>query len=313
MSDTESAESSDPLKELPDIYSRRKRLMSPSADPLRYDEIPDKIRMQILLSLDNAIKLDQKSVSEDEEETFKFLAKFFREELGVAKLYQAYSAKDEFSNWFLKSDDLNHVVDAIEMVCWTIQFMAKRSDYDAPNLKRVIRVINGRLMEAGIGFQYENGAVIEASSKYLHAEVIVPALKLLSDKKYEAANNEFMSAHKAFREDDYEKCLSECCKAFESVIKVIAAERDWEVGSDPTAKALVKAVFDNKLIPDFLASEFAGIRTVLESGVATVRNKSGGHGAGTKVRVVPRRLAAFQLHQTAAAITLMTEANEAPS
>lgn len=311
MSDTDSGNGDDPLKELPDIYSRRKRLATLGADPLQYTVIPHKVRMQILHALDNAIKLDQKSVSEPIDLTFKFLAKFFREELGVAKLYGTHDVIEEFRNWFLSVEDIDQTVDAIELICWVIKFMGERSEYQrqTPALLSIIRVINGRLMEAGIGFQYENGAIIESNSRYLHAEVVVPAMHLLSSAKYEAANSEFMAAHKAFRDGDSEQCLVECCKAFESVIKVIGAERKWELASDATAKTLVKAVFEHDLIPSYLESEFTGIRTVLESGVGTLRNKSGGHGAGTKVRVVPRSLAAFQLHQTAAAITLLAEAH----
>jgi hypothetical protein len=60
-----------------------------------------------------------------------------------------------------------------------------------------------------------------------------------------------------------------------------------------------------------MQTEFTGLRTILEGGVGTVRNKAGGHGAGENKREVPRHVAAFQLHQTAAAILLLVEAAEA--
>lgn len=311
MSEEPEGQKASPTRVLPDVYSRRKRESKLSADPLQYEEIPDKVRTQILHALDNAIKLDQETVNEAEDANYEFLVNFFREELGLFKLCSSYNVTAEFQTWFLSVDDVDQAVDAIELICRLIGFMAERSHFGkkTPDLKRIIRVINGRLMEAGVGFQYENGAIIKVSSKYNHAEIIMPALSLLAKTRYDAAEREFMTAHKAFRGGQFEQCLIECCKSFESVIKVIASERGWIVSPNATAKDLVNAVFANHLIPNFLESEFTGIRTVLESGVGTLRNKSGGHGAGVEVRVVPRRLAAFQLHQTAAAITLLADAH----
>ena len=59
-----------------------------------------------------------------------------------------------------------------------------------------------------------------------------------------------------------------------------------------------------------MQNEFTGLRTILESGTPTVRNKAAGHGAGPNPRNIPRHIAAFQLHQTAAAIVLLIQAAE---
>jgi hypothetical protein len=295
---------------LPDIYSRRKKRAQGSADPLQYSDVPYKVRMQVIQIFDDALELYRPTQINTYEETYHFLTKFFRRELGVTKLWNVAREPDEFAQWFLGNPNLDQVIDALEIMARLINIMAGKALYGRTDeLRSLIVEINARLLEAGVGYQFENGEIIEADSRYLHAEVVVPALELLSDERFAAANSEFMAAHKEFRQRNYEQCLVECGKSFESVIKVIAAERKWEVSPDAPARTLVAAVFANGLIPGFLESEFTGIRTVLESGVGTVRNKSGGHGAGTKVRVVPRHLAAFQLHQTAAAITLLAEAH----
>lgn len=304
-------EASDPLASLPDVYSRRKRVRSGTADPLQCDFVPPKVRIQILHVVDNALRVFATTFLSKKIEFYDPIRDFLRKELGVLRLAHSNNSYDEVANWFLNADGTDEVADCIECLCrqlliWGRSYSALREK--APSC---LQEINGRLFEAGSGFQFESERIVEANSKYLHSEVVVPALELLGESKYAAANSEFLAAHQSFREQDYEQCLVECCKAFESVIKVIAAERDWLVGPDASAKALVKAVFENELIPSLLESEFTGIRTVLESGVNTVRNKAGGHGAGTKVRVVPRHLAAFQLHQTAAAITLLSEAHAA--
>ena len=64
--------------------------------------------------------------------------------------------------------------------------------------------------------------------------------------------------------------------------------------------------------PSDLQSQFGALRSVLESGVPTIRNRAGGHGAGVKRREVPRHLASYTLHLTAAAILFLAEAEAAP-
>jgi hypothetical protein len=306
------AEHRNPLTDLPDVYSRRKRIGHASVDPLQCDFIPPKVRVQILHIVDAVIKrFSETSFYTKKEEFYGPVRDLMLTELGVMRLGNGHYSWEEVRDWFLVAGETDEVVDCIEAICRQLVTTSKL--YSQLRVFAVERVqeINARLFEAGSGFQFERGMIVEANSKYLHAELVVPALELLSDRRFAASNGEFLAAHQAFREQDYEQCLVECCKAFESVIKVIAAERNWAVAPNAPAKTLVKAVFDNGLIPNYLESEFAGIRTVLENGIGTVRNKAGGHGAGTEIRNVPRHLAAFQLHQTGAAITLLAEAHSA--
>jgi hypothetical protein len=68
---------------------------------------------------------------------------------------------------------------------------------------------------------------------------------------------------------------------------------------------------NNNLIPSYLQTEFTSLNKMLVSGVPTIRNKASGHGAGAAPRIVPEYLAAFQLHQTAAAIVFFVAAHKA--
>lgn len=298
---------------LPDTYSRRKRLSRAAADPLRYDQIPVPLRVQIIGvfsdALDRHVRLHS---SATEDSYWTYITDFFRRELGVFGLAKGYDREEEFKNWFLTSGNIDHVLDATEMMCRTVEriFAKEAWDYEQEKFRGSIIEINARLMEAGIGFQFESDQIIQADSKIMHAEVTVPALQLLSAIEYRAANEEFLSAHAAFKDGEYEDALTDCAKAFESVLKIIAAEKGWGVAETATAKVLLDAAFKNNLIPAFLQAEFTGLRTILESGVPTVRNKNSAHGAGTKPRKIPRHLAAFQLHQTAAAILFLIEAAE---
>ena len=66
--------------------------------------------------------------------------------------------------------------------------------------------------------------------------------------------------------------------------------------------------FDNDLIPAALQSQFSALRSVLESGVPTVRNKMAGHGQGSIPASVPDYMARFAMHLTASNIVLLVDA-----
>lgn len=124
-------------------------------------------------------------------------------------------------------------------------------------------------------------------------------------------NEEFRKAHTEFRARDYEDCIHDCCNAFESMIKIIAADQGWtEISDKSTVRDLVKALFDHEFIPAYMAQEFTGLRTILEGGINTVRNKAGGHGAGVTPRAIEKQVAEFQLNQTAAALKMLAEFNQ---
>jgi hypothetical protein len=53
------------------------------------------------------------------------------------------------------------------------------------------------------------------------------------------------------------------------------------------------------------------LRSTLESGVPTARNKLGGHGQGTEVVEVPEHIVSYALHLTASAIVFLAEAEKA--
>ena len=131
----------------------------------------------------------------------------------------------------------------------------------------------------GVGYQYASGQIIRMDSRFAHSEIVKPALSFLSDPIYKGANEEFLKAHEHYRERDYKDCLNNCLKAFESCLKAICQKRGWSY--DPkkaAAKDLIQIVFDKGLIPSFMQSHFSALKSTLESGLPTVRNRRAGHG-----------------------------------
>jgi hypothetical protein len=78
-----------------------------------------------------------------------------------------------------------------------------------------------------------------------------------------------------------------------------------------TAKTLITTCLNNGLLPPYIDSQFSSIRSLLESGVTTIRNKNGGHGQGTTPVAVPEYLARYALNLTATTILFLVEAHHA--
>ena len=58
-----------------------------------------------------------------------------------------------------------------------------------------------------------------------------------------------------------------------------------------------------------MQSHFTALRSTLEAGVPTVRNRMSGHGQGTEEVMVPESVAAYALHLTASNVLLLTRAS----
>jgi len=76
----------------------------------------------------------------------------------------------------------------------------------------------------------------------------------------------FLKAYEHYRRAEYSDALVECCKAFESTMKVICAKRQWtkdKKDKNATAATLVKACLENGLVPEFWQEHIAGLKNIL--------------------------------------------------
>ena len=131
---------------------------------------------------------------------------------------------------------------------------------------------------------------------------------------FEGAEAEFQRAQEHHRHGRYEEAITDALKAFESTMKYICDQRGWEYSPDrDTATRLIDILLQEGLIPQWAQSEFTSLRSLLESGLPTARNRVAGHGRGAAPRQVPGYLAAFALHMAGANILFLVEAfNELP-
>ena len=80
-------------------------------------------------------------------------------------------------------------------------------------------------------------------------EVVLPVLQLLSGPEFESANNEYRSAHEAYRHGELEDCLVDCGKALESVLKVIGRKRGWKFNDTDPASRLIQGLLTTVSLP----------------------------------------------------------------
>jgi hypothetical protein len=171
----------------------------------------------------------------------------------------------------------------------------------------VISELNARLREAAVGYEFTEGVMIRKDSEIVHRDVVIPALQLLKNPRFVAADKEYREAHEAFRYGRLEDCIVNCGKALESVLKVIGAARSWKVKDTDPASKLIRAAVEAGFLAQHSETSLNHLAGLIESSTPTVRNKMGGHGAGATPRIIPAHLAAFQLHQTAAVILFLAE------
>ncbi|MEH2211737.1 STM4504/CBY_0614 family protein [Nostoc sp.] len=302
-----------------DIYSKRqKRFMGEVPDVYQYENIPSSLRVQIVYIMNDALGDHENNKTI---ENFKFIHDTLCREYGKFSLiekeffdYENYIG--DVINFIIQCNNTNHILDVVEL-----SFRLIDTFYRQNNIKYLckpkitpdaaIEELNFRFREHGVGYQYESGEIIRVDSQIIHTEAVKPVLLLLSDTRFKGANEEFLKAHEHYRHGRYKECLVECLKAFESTMKTICDIRGWIYQPGDSAKNLINLCLQNNLIPTYLQTQVTSLKSSLESGVPTMRNKNAGHGQGSQPLTVPQYFAAYQLHMTASTILFLLEAEKA--
>jgi hypothetical protein len=314
-----------------DPYSKRKKASETPPTAIRYD-LPKEFRNQVIFIWAEAAGYTEQPASHRRiapydmqnmpvlvaNQLFNQVQRKFCEAHGLEGLPGSGGFASPcliVKNYFQSCPD-DEALDIIEFTFNEIFVAQKSSDFVAyiqPTLTAADAAtkLNRRLQEHAIGFRFEQGRIVQLDSEFLHVETTESAFRLLLASGYEGALEEFQLAHGYYRQgaDHYDDCLTNCLKSLESTLKTICNRRNWAYNSGDTASRLVDLVFTKGLIPSYLQSQFGAIRTTLESGVPTIRNREGGHGSGEKPNDVPEYLAAYQLHLTASAIVFLIRAN----
>ncbi len=309
-----------------DLFSKRqKALRGEVPDVYIYDDLSDALRVQIVHIWTDALGNDRdyydtyghaKSVWF----AYKFIVDTLCREYGLFKLptaekYNERMYLNELANYLLQVDEVEKQLDIVELSFRYIDKLTRNYRYLGRNnasevADDAINELNSRFKEHGVGFQYLEGEIVRVDSEFIHVEAVKPALRLLNEKNYKGAQQEFLSAYEHYRHSKHKESLNDCLKAFESTMKAICDKRKWQYQQSATAKALIQVCFDKGLVPQFWQQQLSSLRSILESSIPTGRNKLSGHGQGSTPTVVPDYLVAYMLHMTASTLVFLTTAEK---
>jgi len=295
-----------------DLYSKRN---TAKPDIYTYD-IPNKLRVQVNYILNDFVK--KNGLSEYPYKRFwKFVYEVLTREHGKQQLYYSgigYSGDKEYQvvNYLLEEEDTGKVLDIIEIsfrCIYKFEVFLNGTPDTIYNYKKedAIDDLNVRFRENAIGYRFENGIIIKADNELLHNEITKPTLAYLTNKAFKTISDEYLKAHEHFRQGNFKECLNECLKSFETTLKIICTEKKWEYNQSDTSNKLIQIVFDNELIPAYLQSQVKSLRSTLESGIPTIRNRNSGHGQGTTKITVDDALASYTLNLTGSTIKYLLE------
>lgn len=299
-----------------DLFSKRqKKARGDTPEVFVYDTIPQPLRVQVVHIWRDVIGRSSEFHS-PADNVYRRIVEALAREYGVFVLADGTSPEDVLKNFILSEREVDKILDCIEVSFLLIAFFHSRiSNYSGRahtklTVEKAIEELNQRFLEHGVGYEYVPFEIIRKDSEFLHQETIKPALNLLQDSRYKGANEEFLKAHEHYRHGEIKDCLVYCLKSLESTLKTICEIRNWQFEQSDTAKTLLSIVFRNKLVPMFWQSHFNALKSTLESGVPTGRNKLGGHGQGSTVISVPAHFASYMLHMTGSAIQFLMNAEK---
>lgn len=300
----------------------RKREQAGKADIYSYDSLPAPFRRQVVLIWVDAIGVYHEPIPYTSPGiSSKLWVKIHGtlcRELGVFGLGGDKNDPFRQCEQYVQEAETNAALDLIEISFRVIDMDVRQiSAYERERVGMIqdpdgaIAELNHRFQEHGVGYQFTGGQINRVDSQFLHAEVVLPAIALLRERKFAGPAEEFLRAHEHYRKGRLKEAINEALKAFESTMKAICVEHSWDHPKGATAKSLLDVLLANGLIPSDLATHFAGFRSALEAGLPTVRNRTSGHGQGAEPTAVPPYLVAYALHLAASNIVLLVEADNA--
>lgn len=290
-----------------DIYSKRTKEQT---DNLIYDEISEKLQVQIVRTWQKFFK--QLDKEKEAEEIWTKINEIICDEHGkhtlleddIRQFYESYRCQ----HYFEHLDSLKECFDVIEIIFRAIQKIPEiipRRYHFTP--EEAVNELNERFKENDFGYEFTEGKIIRIDNKLLHKDVVVKTLSLTHNTLFENSNEEYLSALDHLKNNRNKEALNDSLKSFESTMKIICKYLGWKYNESDTAKKLIQICFDKELIPNYLQSHFGALRTTLESGIPTIRNKRSGHGQGPKKVVVPDSLASYSIYMTGVCINYLIE------
>lgn len=305
-------------------FKERKRLAARDGEPeiYAYDQAPDHMRHQICLALGEGIghcylASHPFSPQPNANDIWEEIDRICRKEL-FSYLHQTQERNlaRKFLSYIMTTKDIEDFLSAVEIGCIGLQIVKDEyggTEEGGAKLKGIeaIQEINGRFEQHSIGYQFENGSIIRVDSKLVHAEVIKPALMLLTNSIFTQANEDFMTAHRHYRYGEFKDLVTSANRAFESMLKAMCDAEKWQYAKGDRAAELVTKVRNGGLFTHDFDKSFDAYIAMLKTGLPAVRNDAGGHGAGLAAEAVTAEIARFAINLTATNVLFLGETYQA--
>lgn len=301
-----------------DLFSKRqKKQRGEVPDVYSYDNFSQKMKVQIVHIIQDTIGVASyvsPTNSDKAAEVYQAIHQAIAKEYGLFTLGTRHQTdREAIFTYLLDTKNYEEVLDITELFFKYFDNGLRR-DYNYTQYVQVkmsvdeaIEELNDRFKENGYGYAFEGGQIIRIDSTFTHSEITKPTLKLLWNKIYTNANEEYLKAHNHYLHGRNKESLAECLKAFESVMKIICSKKGWTYKPTDTASKLILVCIDNGLIPSYLQNQFNNLKSLLESGVPALRNNLGGHGQGEVKKDAEDHIVRYALNLTASNIIFLIE------
>lgn len=289
------------------LFSRRGKV---PPEVYSYDKLPQALRVQVVHILQDTLGPYLTAFG-----GWGGIAKLIAKEHGILELpglqRDLYGAADHYTavlNYLLTTTHAK-ALDVIELCFRVVDLGRNENSYIVHgDPDEAIAELNARFKEHGCGFQFEARQIVRIDSQFLHTQTVVPTLVLLAERGFEGPNTEFLSAHDHFRHGRTEEAIVDACKAFESTMKAICSARSWRHEPTASARQLIQLIVNEGLVPTSSTEQLENVSKCL-LGIATIRNKNAGHGAGAQPRDVPKHFAAYAIHLAASNMVFLLESH----
>lgn len=263
------------------LFSQRKKDAEENvSDVYIYDNFPATFRNQFLAIIDDVI--DCNNLYETQK-AYVFLGGKYCREKGL-KYLDGYKNDKDALIYYVDHCSNEDFLDLLDFVFAGI-FVSIQDEYPfGAKVNKAFEELNFRFNQHSLGYEFINDNLIVKTNQQIHREIVKPAIALLNNPEFAGAEQEYFEAFDCYKKGNNKDAITNANKAFESTMKSICDGMGYKYNaSKDTAKNLIKILEDNNFYPAYLNSFITNIRTTLESGAPTVRNKTSGHGQGASV------------------------------
>ncbi len=290
------------------LFSQRKKEAEGNmSDVYLYDEFPESFRNQFLIIVDDVLDCDS---SYETRTAYEFLGDNYCREKGLKSLFgeDSYSNSKDALSYYVDHCSNEDFLDLLDFVFAGI-FVSIQDEYPfGAKVNKAFEELNFRFNQHSLGYEFINDNLIVKTNEQIHREIVKPAIALLNNPEFAGAEQEYFEAFDCYKKGNSKDAITNANKAFESTMKSICDGMGYKYNaSKDTAKNLIKILEDKNFYPAYLNNFITNIRTTLESGAPTVRNKTSGHGQGPSIVKLQDEYVEYALNLVATNIVFLVK------